>query len=155
MTAAVSLCRPQGRGHVRLRSADPGQPPEVVYNLLDSPDEVARLTAACRMVREIYGTDPLKRLIKGEAFPGPAVESDADWADYIRRHSVNMCHPVGSCAMGLDPASVVDERLRLRGLGGIRLVDASVMPRITSGNTNAPSIMIAERAAELILEEYA
>lgn len=152
-TAAVSLCRPVGRGSVRLRSSDPHAAPLINYRLLDSAQDVETLREACRAAREIYASAPMRDAIVGEAAPGPAVESDTDWNDYIRRHAVNMCHPVGSCRMGADEASVVDPRLRLRGLDGLRIADASIMPQITSGNTNAPSIMIGERAAEFILED--
>lgn len=153
-SAAVSLCRPVGRGSVRLRSADPDVAPVISYRLLDGDEDIRTLREACRAARAIYASAPMRDSIVDEAAPGQAVQTDDEWTDYIRRHAVNMCHPVGSCRMGSDNASVVDPRLRLRGLEGLRIADASIMPRITSGNTNAPSIMIGERAAEFIREEH-
>ena len=152
-TVAVSLCRPTGRGAVRLRSADFRDAPEISYRLLDTAEDVSTLTKACRIGREIFATDPIRRHILQEAQPGPRIESDADWEATLRAKAVNMCHPVGSCRMGLDDRAVVGPDLRLRGLDGIRVADASIMPTITSGNTNAPSIMIGERVAEFIRGE--
>lgn len=152
-TAAVSLCRPVGRGSVRLRSADPRVAPIINYRLLDSEEDASTLVEACRAARGIYASAPMRDNIIEEAAPGASVQSDAEWADYIRRSAVNMCHPSGSCRMGADEASVVDPRLRVRGIERLRIADASIMPQITSGNTNAPSIMIGERAAEFIAEE--
>lgn len=153
VSCAVSLCKPQGRGSVRLRSANVDDAPVITYRLLDSENDIRTLTAACRQAREIYGRSPINDIVIGEAAPGAGVQADADWAEFIRRGAVNMCHPSASCRMGTDEASVVDPRLKLRGLEGLRLADVSVMPRITSGNTNAPAIMIGERAAEFIAED--
>ncbi len=153
MTAAVSLSRPTGRGSVRLKTARANDDPVVSYNLLAGEEDAIRLANACRKIRQVYETSPLCDFIVSEAFPGSMVQNDADWQDYVRRHSVNMCHPVGSCRMGLDAEDVTDDRLRVRGVDNLRIVDASIMPFITSGNTNAPTIMIAERAAELIQED--
>lgn len=152
-SAGVSLCQPSGRGRVRLRSGDPADVPVISYNLLDTDEDVRTLAQACRAVREIYASAPIRDSVIKEVSPGAGVQSDAEWADYIRRHAVNMCHPSASCRMGSDPQSVVDPRLRLRGLDGLRIADVSVMPSITSGNTNAPAIMIGERVAEFIAQD--
>ena len=154
-TAAVSLCRPKGRGSVRLRSANFDDKPIINYRLLDNDDDLRRLREACRAVRNIYASAPMSNSIISEAAPGSGVQTDAEWDNYIRKHAVNMCHPVGSCRMGTDEASVVDSQLRVRGIEGLRIADASIMPQITSGNTNAPSIMIGERVAEFIRVERA
>jgi len=151
VTTAVSLCRPSGRGSVRLRSADANDTPVIEYRLLGSEEDVRTLTKACRVAREIYAQSPIRETIIEEVSPGASVMSDREWADCIRKQAVNMCHPVGSCRMGNDDAAVVDGDLKLRGLDGLRVADASIMPRITSGNTNAPSIMIGEQVADFIL----
>jgi len=153
VSAAVSLCRPSGRGSVRLRSSRFDDAPIIQYRLLDSDQDILTLTAACRTARQIYASGPMRDIVVDEASPGKAVESDSEWKQYIQRHAMNMCHPVGTCGMGIDERAVVDSRLRLRGLEGLRVADASVMPAITSGNTNAPSIMIGERAAGFILDD--
>lgn len=153
VSAGVSLCRPTGRGSVRLRSSDPFDVPVINYNLLANDDDVRTLANACRAVRDIYASAPIRDRVVREVSPGVDVQSDADWADYIRRRAVNMCHPSASCRMGQDATSVVDPHLRVRGVEGLRVADVSIMPQITSGNTNAPAIMIGERVAEFIRSE--
>jgi choline dehydrogenase len=138
---------------VRLRTADINDKPIINYRLLDSDEDVRTLMESCRVAREIYSSAPMRDSVIGEAAPGPDIRTDSEWMDYIRRRAVNMCHPVGSCRMGSDEASVVDQRLKLRGMDGLRIADASIMPRITSGNTNAPAIMIGERVAEFIAQD--
>lgn len=152
-STAVSLCQPKGRGSVRLRTANLNDAPIVNYRLLDCEEDVRTLMESCRAARDIYASAPMRDAVIGEVAPGSDVRTDAEWTDYIRKRAVNMCHPVGSCRMGTDAASVVDPQLRLRGLEGLRIADTSVMPRITSGNTNAPAIMIGERVAEFIARD--
>ncbi|MBZ9772484.1 GMC family oxidoreductase [Mesorhizobium sp. CO1-1-8] len=152
-STAVSLCRTKGRGSVRLRTANIHDKPIVNYRLLDSDQDVRTLMESCRVAREIYASAPMRDSIVSEASPGPDVRTDCQWMEYIRHRAVNMCHPAGSCRMGSDEASVVDPRLKLRGLDGLRIADTSIMPRITSGNTNAPAIMIGERVAEFIAQD--
>ncbi len=151
ITASVCNLRPESRGHVRITSADPRAHPEIAPNYLSA--EADRITAArsIRLTRRIMAQAPLARYRPEEFRPGPGGDSDADLAEAAGRIASTIFHPVGTCRMGADPASVVDPQLRLRGLGGLRVVDASIMPRITSGNTNAPTIMIAEKAADMIL----
>jgi choline dehydrogenase len=109
---------------------------------------VARLTSACRFVRKIFEQPPLATAITGERLPGLGCESDADWAAHLRATTFLGYHPVGTCAMG--PDGVVDDRLKLRGLDGLRVADASIIPAPISGNTNAAAIMIGEKAADLV-----
>ncbi|MEQ8800843.1 GMC family oxidoreductase [Haliea sp.] len=152
VTTAVSLCRPAGRGAVRIISPDPATAPEITYRLLAEDADVATLARACRIARGIYESKSFAASFLSEVAPGASVQDDDEWMDFVRASAVNMCHPVGSCRMGQDRASVVDPRLKVRGVEGLRIVDASVMPVISSGNTNAATITLAERAAEIILD---
>jgi choline dehydrogenase-like flavoprotein len=112
------------------------------------------LIAACRQAREIFHTPVMKAKVS-EKLPSDDVQTDEQWAAYLRTHAFHAYHPTGTCRMGPDDSSVVDPELRVRGVVGLRVVDASIFPTITSGNTNAPVIMVAERAADLILQESA
>lgn len=103
-----------------------------------------------RWIRKTFETEPLSRFIQTEHAPGNAVQSDSEWEDFIRDSAQSVYHPVGTCAMGNDGMAVLDHELRVRGIDGLRVVDASVMPRITSSNTNAPAIMIGEKGADMI-----
>ncbi|WP_395069067.1 GMC family oxidoreductase [Paraburkholderia silvatlantica] len=145
------LLHPESRGTVRLRSADPDADPSVRLNLLSAPEDVEKLRQSVRLVRELFGQASLSDLISNEVSPGRSVESDADIDAYLRRTSGTAFHPVGTCAMGKGPQSVVDSDLRVHGFEALRVVDASVMPTITGGNTHAPVIMIAEKASDMIL----
>jgi choline dehydrogenase-like flavoprotein len=146
-----SFVHPTGRGTVRLASHDPAAPPVIEHSLV-GPEDMKALIAACRQAREIFRTPVMKARHVVEELPGDDVETDEQWAYFLRRHAFRPFHPVGTCRMGSDDNAVVDPKLRVRGIDGLRVVDASVFPRITSGNTNAPVIMIAERAADLILK---
>jgi choline dehydrogenase len=111
------------------------------------------LIAGCRQIREVFATSPLRDHILGEALPGTAVDTDHQWETFLRSANTHGSqHPSCTCRMGSDPDAVLDPQLRVRAVTGLRVVDASVMPEVTSGNTNAPTIMIAEQAAELILQ---
>lgn len=145
-----NISRPQSRGTVMAKSSDPFQLPDLDPNFLSVPDDLRVLRDALRMHREILA-QPAFDAIRGEEYaPGAARQTDAELDDYIRNDCNSVYHPVGTCKMGSDPMAVVDDELRVHGLAGLRVVDASVMPTLTSGNTNAPTIMIAERAADLI-----
>jgi choline dehydrogenase len=146
-TANALLLRPQSRGSVRARNADPTQPPEIRYNFLDAEADRRTLIAGMRLVRRIFAQPPLRGLIQEELAPGAGRESDEALLAYARETGGSVFHPVGTCAMG----KVVDARLRVCGVRRLRIADASVMPAVTSGNTNAPTLMIAERAADFIL----
>jgi choline dehydrogenase len=147
---AAALIAPRSRGRLRLRSPDPHAKPELVGNHLAEPEDVAALVAAFRRLREVARTKPLDAARGTELVPGPEVESDAEIEDFLRRETELLYHPVGTCRMGGDGDAVVDPELRVRGVEGLRVADASVMPVITGGNTNAPTIMIGEKAADLI-----
>jgi choline dehydrogenase len=144
-----SFVHPKGRGTVRLASADPTATPVIEHELVTNEDMQA-LTAACRQAREIFRTPVMRAKDVAEEMPGEAVQTDEEWAAYLRTHAFRPFHPVGTCRMGSDDDAVVDPELRVRGVEGLRVVDASIFPTITSGNTNAPVIMVAERASDLI-----
>ncbi|HEX4112393.1 MAG TPA: GMC family oxidoreductase N-terminal domain-containing protein [Stellaceae bacterium] len=146
----VGAIHPESRGRVTLRSADPAAPPRIQFNLLTERADVETMIRGVRMAREIYRQKPIADLIAREIFPGAAVTGDAEIEAAIRAHASHRAHPTGTCAMGLDGDAVVDAQLRVRGIAGLRVVDASVMPEIVGGNTNVPTIMIAEKAADLI-----
>jgi choline dehydrogenase len=145
-----SLNYPESRGHVTLRSADPRDPPRITLNFLGTEGDRATARQCIRLTREVYNTRPLADWIEKETSPGAHVASDAEIDAFTRRAAEVGHHPVGTCAMGIGPSAVVDPQLRVRGLEGLRVVDASIMPTVPGGNTNAPTIMIAERAADLI-----
>ncbi|MGH7096522.1 MAG: GMC family oxidoreductase [Stellaceae bacterium] len=151
--SAVHL-RPDGRGSVRLTSPNPLAPPAIRFNFLRTRYDFAALTTGMRLARQIARQPALADYVAAETLPGPAVESDADFVAAIRRHGLSNLHPVGTCRMGgAVEGSVVDPRLRVYGIGGLRVVDASIMPSVPAGNTNAPTIMIAEKASAMILED--
>jgi len=150
--SAVHL-RPEARGTVMLKSPDPLAAPEIRFNFLKSRDDIAALTAGMRLARKITMQPTLAPYVAEELLPGAQVNSDAEFEAAIRKNGVSNLHPVGTCRMGADPAAVCDPRLRVNGIAGLRVVDASVMPTVPAGNTNAPTIMIAEKAADMILED--
>jgi choline dehydrogenase len=146
------------RGRIWLRSADPRHKPAIDPAYLSDSTDIAPLVEGVRMAREFAVAGPLAKVCTEELAPGPDVHTDAEVRDWIRRELGTLYHPVGTCAMGGDSrlalakiTSVVDPELRVRGVEGLRVVDASVMPVVPRGNTNAPTIAIAERAADLIL----
>ena len=127
-------------------------PPRIFANYLSEPDDLRGLIEGVRLSREILGAAPFERYRGAELYPGASHQSDAELAAAIRAKAETIYHPVGTCRMGSDPESVVDPQLKVRGINGLRVVDASVMPRLIGGNTNAPTIMIAERAADWVLQ---
>ena len=147
--------RPEGRGTVRLKSPDPLAPPEIRFNFLRSEYDMRAVINGMRIARNIARQHALQKLVVEETSPGSAVTTDEQIADDVRKRGVSNLHPVGSCGMGHGPNAVVDPRLRVHGIGGLRVVDASIMPSIIAGNTNAPTIMIAEKASDMILEDAA
>jgi choline dehydrogenase len=153
MTVAVCPVRPGSRGTIMARSADPFAAPIITPNYLSDPNDQRVLNAGMRFTRRIFAAPALAQHSAEEILPGPAVVSDEDLADYARRFGTTIFHPVGTCRMGEGPGAVVDSRLRMHGLGGLRVIDASVMPTLTTGNTNAPTIMIAEKGAAMIRED--
>lgn len=149
-TIRVSQLRPDSRGQVRLRSADPHDAPLMTANYLAADRDVQTTIQGLRAMRRVVEQRAFDRYRGREIAPGPEVASDVDFRHWLSRTGGTTFHPVGTCAMGHGPDAVVDEQLRLHGLAGLRIADASIMPRIISGNTNAASIMIGEKAAALI-----
>lgn len=150
MMAVPNVSRPKSRGSIRLASTDPNAPPLIFPRLLDHEDDVQRLIASCRTVREIFSTDVFAGVSEGEIFPGPDVQTDKEWEAVLREHAGPVFHIAGTCKMGDDDMSVVGNDLCVHGIEKLRIVDASIMPVITSGNTNAPTMMIAAKAADMI-----
>lgn len=150
LTADAVLLHPESRGCVRLRSADPSARPRIVFNALAEPEDLATLRRGLRAARRIYGTAPQADLIDREIVPGPEVASDAELDAYIRANAGLTQHPVGTCSMAPGAGRVVDAQLRVQGVDGLRVVDASIMPTVPGGNTYGAVLMIAERGADLI-----
>jgi choline dehydrogenase len=149
----VSLLHPRSRGTVRLRSSRPHDAPVIRMEMFSEPQDLADLREGCRKVQEIARTSPMREHVTVEITPGAAVNSDDEWERYLRENTWGAFHACGTCRMGsdTDPLSVLDEQLRVRGVRGLRVADGSIMPEITSGNTNAPIIMIGEKAAHMVL----
>ncbi len=150
VTASVCPLRPESRGHVRITSPDPAAHPEIAPNYLSTEGDRRVAASAIRLTRRIMAAAPMAPYRPEEFRPGPEAQSDAALAEAAGRIGTTIFHPVGTARMGADPDSVLDPQLRVRGVAGLRVADASVMPTITSGNTNSPTLMIAEKAAELI-----
>jgi len=152
-TLSVCQLRPESRGTVRIRSADPFQPPSMQPNYLSTGLDRRSAIAGVRLARRLADTKALRPYVAAEYRPGPEAKSDDDLLDFARNYGATIFHPSGTCKMGSDPMAVVDERLRVRGVSGLRVVDCSVMPTLVSGNTHAPAVMIAEKASDLIVED--
>jgi choline dehydrogenase len=153
MTIAVCLARPDSRGTIMARSADPLDRPAIRPNYLSAAGDVGVLLAGIALARRIFAAPALHPYSAAETMPGADCASEPALRDFLHRDGTNLHHPVGTCRMGEDPMAVVDSRLRVRGIGGLRVIDASVMPSVTTGNTNAPTIMIAEKGAAMIRED--
>ena len=152
---SARLLRPESRGSVMIHGTDPLQAPAIQPNYLSSEKDCAVLLAGIKAMRRMTETTALRRFIVREHDPGPACTSDADLMDFLRLRGGIAYHPVGTCKMGNDASAVVDDHLRVREIEGLRVVDASIMPTLVSGNTFAPTIMIAEKGADLILQDAA
>ena len=153
MTCYAHPMRPESRGSVHAASADPRRAPEIRFNFLASPVDAALTVRAIRIAQSIMTAPAMAPLRVSEIAPGLDRRSDEEIIDWVKGAAETTYHPVGTCRMGPDPLAVVDHRLRVRGIAGLRVADASVMPVLTSGNTNAPSIMIGEKAAAMVLED--
>ena len=147
---AINNLYPKTRGEIRLRSADPNDKPVIDYRLYEHAEDLAVMRSGMKQVDRIFETEPLSKYVVERNFPPAGERTDAEWDELIRSHSGIGFHPVASCRMGGDEASVVDPQLRVRGVAALRVIDASVMPLLPSANTNAPTIMIAEKGAEMI-----
>jgi choline dehydrogenase len=150
-TLRVGPVNPQSRGEITLRSANPADAPKIQANYLQADFDIRTMIDGIRLTRDIIGQKAFSRYRGKELAPGPEAESDADLTKWLRATAMTTFHPVGTAKMGNDPMAVVDARLKVHGLQGLRVADASIMPIISSGNTNAPSIMIGEKCAEFIL----
>jgi choline dehydrogenase-like flavoprotein len=150
-SSRIAVLHPRSKGHVRLRSANPADRARILWNLFDDPYDLETLRLGLEAVRRIFAEAPLKPLIEREVYPGPTVTSDAEIEDYLRRNCATAHHPASTCRMGSDPNAVVDAELRVNGVQGLRVADCSVMPHVVGSNTNAPTIMIAEKASDMLL----
>ena len=147
------VLRPESRGHVRITSVDPREPPAIQPRYLSAQKDRDVTVAGLRALRRIIASPALAPFIEAEHEPGPACASDDDLLDFARRRGSTTYHPTSTCRMGGDPAAVVDARLRVHGFDHLRVIDASIMPAVVSGNTNAATIMIAEKGADMVLED--
>jgi choline dehydrogenase len=152
-SASVCQLRPESRGSLRIKSADPSVAPEIRINYLATETDRRAFIEGFKILRTILGAPALKPYVVEELEPGPKIASDEDILSFCRQRGSTVYHPTSTCRMGNDPLAVVDQRLRLRGIDGLRVVDASIMPDLMSGNTNAPTIMIAEKGSDMILED--
>ena len=150
-TMHACALRPQSRGHLELASADPMAKPRIYANYLSAPIDLKLMLEGIRITREIFAAAPMAPYADVEFVPGAQVVSQSDLEAFVRRKAETIYHPVGTCRMGIDNGAVVDPQLRVRGTTGLRVIDASIMPTLVSGNTNAPTVMIAEKASDLIL----
>jgi choline dehydrogenase len=151
----VNVLRSDSRGSIHIKSADPAEPPAIRFNFLSSELDRAGLLFAMRKARELMAARPIADIVGGEIAPGIAHQTDEELLEWVRNNAETTYHPVGTCKMGHDPMAVVDDQLRVRGIQGLRIADASIMPTLTSGNTNAPCIMIGEKCSALILSSVA
>jgi choline dehydrogenase len=151
--ASVCQLRPESRGFVHIKSADPALPPAIQPRYLSDPIDRDVTTAGMQLLRKIMGQPALARYIVEELAPGKSVASDADLLEFARQKGTTVFHPTSTCRMGPDAKAVVDERLRVRGFEGLRVADASIMPAVVSGNTNAACVMIGEKASDMILAD--
>ena len=149
----ISMIKQDSRGEITLKSSDPHDPPRILFNLFKEKSDVDRMIRGVRAARKIYHSEPLASLIGEEITPGDKLQTDLELEEHIRNTAAITLHPVGTCKMGIDgdPMAVLDDQLRVRGVEGLRVIDASVMPEVPGGNTNASTIMVAEKGADLIL----
>ena len=155
MTLTVYQCRPESKGSIHAKTGDPTAAPAIRPNFLADPMDRRVLVEGMRIGRKIVNNSVLDKYRAFEINPGDKVQTDDEWLDFARRNGQTTYHVIGTCKMGSDPFAVVDDRLRVRGIGGLRVVDASIMPTVPSGNTNAAVIMIAEKGADMIKEDAA
>ena len=150
MTVACYQLRPESLGSIHIRSPDPHAEPAIRFNFLSDPIDRRAMVDGFRMMRRIVEAAPMDPYRGDEYSPGKAVQSDDEILTWIRNNSETAYHPIGTCRMGPGPNAVVDDHLKVHGIAGLRIADASIMPTMPSGNTNAPCIMVGEKAADLI-----
>ncbi|HZQ00100.1 MAG TPA: GMC family oxidoreductase N-terminal domain-containing protein [Reyranella sp.] len=155
ITMNVNVLRSESTGSIHIKSADPAEPPAIRFNFLSAEHDRRGVLAAIRKGRELMATSPLKEVTGEEIAPGAHLQGDAEILEWVRNNAETTYHPVGTCKMGQDAMAVVDPELKVHGIAGLRVADASIMPTLTSGNTNAPCIMIGEKCAEMILKAAA
>jgi choline dehydrogenase len=153
VTLNINVLRSESIGHIHIKSANPMEAPAINFNFMSSDYDRQGTVAAMRKARELFSTAPLSEAVGKELGPGAHVQSDEDMVQWICDNAETTYHPVGTCKMGSDPRAVVDDQLHVHGIEGLRIADASIMPTLTSGNTNAPSIMIGEKCAEMVLAD--
>jgi len=151
MTCYAHPMRPESKGHIHITANDAQRPPAITFNFLSAPIDAELTVRAIRIARSIMNAPAMAPLRVSEIAPGTERESDDEIIDWVKKAGETTYHPVGTCKMGTDPMAVVDPQLRVHGIAGLRVADASIMPTLTSGNTNAPSIMIGEKAANMVL----
>ena len=152
-TCSMCPLRPQARGSVRIRSADPAAAPAIRYNFLSTEDDRRTAVAGLQLLRRLVRSPAMRPYVAAEQLPGERVQSDADWLAFCREAGGTVYHPVATCRMGTDARSVTDPQLRVRGVSGVRVIDASIMPAVVSGNINAAVIAVAEKGADLVLAD--
>ena len=155
MIATVYQCRPDSMGHIHAKSSDPHEYPAINFNFLDVESDRRCILDGVQMVRNLMNTTALDAFRGAEEAPGKDIQGDTAMLDWIRRTAETTYHPTGTCRMGSTDRNVVDERLRVHGIDGLRIADASIMPTLVSGNTNAACLMIGEKGADMVLEEAA
>ena len=153
MTCAVCQLRPESTGSIHIQGGDPAAAPTIRPNFLSEEVDRAALVEGIRIARRVGAAPSMARYVERELYPGDATQSDDEILAFCRRTGSTVFHPVGTCRMGSDANAVVDDRLRVHGVAGLRVADASIMPTLVSGNTNAPTIMIGEKGAAMILED--
>ena len=155
ITMNLNVLRSESIGSIHIRSASPAEQPAIRFNFLSSQHDRDGVIAAIRKGRELMAAAPVAEWVGGEIAPGADKQTDEELLEWVRNTAETTYHPVGTCKMGpaTDPMAVVDDRLRVHGIEGLRVADASIMPTLTSGNTNAPSIMIGEKCAMMVMED--
>ena len=151
--ASVCQLRPDSRGYVRIKSADPATPPAIQPRYLTARNDVDTIIAGLKKLRQVMNQPVMRQLIAEERAPGEKIASDAGLLEYARNTGTTVYHPTSTCRMGPDPSAVVDERLRVRGFERLRVIDASIMPSLVSGNTNAAAVMIGEKGSDMVLQD--
>ncbi len=151
ITMNVNVLRSESTGSIHIKSSNPAEPPAIRFNFLSTEHDRSGVLAAIRKGRELMATSPMKEVTGEEIAPGVHLQKDDELLDWVAKNAETTYHPIGTCRMGADPLAVVDSELRVHGLKGLRVADASIMPTLTSGNTNAPTIMIGEKCAEMVL----
>jgi choline dehydrogenase len=153
ISASVYLTRPASVGHLTLRSPDASEAPAIFPNYITHPDDIRATISGMRQIRRIFSTEPIASRVTGEITPGPQVQTDDQYLKYFEAFGNSCHHPVGTCKMGRDPLAVLDERLRLRGIERLRVIDASAIPRLIAGNPNAAVLMIGEKGSDMVRED--